>query len=536
MKISSRRQSASPQPLRKCWSLLVVSSLLAGLACAQHASAQGATPSNDPLLFPKDKFTLKTMSVTLPSGKKHVVYRSYQHLLYVTKPVDKNYESLDVKVPVSVNGVPVDATNAPILFDVNIGGYMSSANIKVAGSNPAGPPGAGPGGPPGGPGGGPPGGFPGGPGGPPGAGPGNTDGAGLASGYVIVSPGARGRDNKFPNGIYYGKAPAAIVDLKAAVRYIRHNAGALPGNDNWIISSGCSAGGALSALLGASGNSPLYEPYEKAIGAAEEPDNIFAAGCGSPVTDLDHNDMSYEWAFGASKPQPGVTVDPAVSAQLKAMFPAYEASLNLQGQNGFGQLTADNLGEYLVKYYLAPQADKYLLNLSGDKRKQYLANNPWLHWDGKNANFTYAEFAAQHIVRHKTAPAFSDFNLRAPETNEFGDATTNAQVFTNYSLQHLTGNPNATIDPKLQAVVNLMNPMYFITRHNDGVAVHWWLHHGAIETDSAPVSTINMATGLQNMGRDVHAVIFWDAGHCEDLDPQGFITWIGKITGYTIKS
>ena len=516
MEIISCNRSGSA--LRKRCVLAVFSAFIAGAAYAQG--------SNDPLLFPKEKFTLKTMSVATPAGEKQVVYRSYQHLLYVAKPVDKNYESLDVKVPVSVNGVAVDATNAPILFDVNVGGYMSSANIRTANSGPA------PGGPPGG---GPPGG-PGGPGGPPGAGPGNTDGAGLASGFVIVSPGARGRDNRASDGTYYGKAPAAIVDLKAAVRYIRHNAGVLPGNDNWIISSGCSAGGALSALLGASGNSPLYQPDLKAIGAAEEPDNIFAAGCGSPVTDLDHNDMSYEWAFGGSKPQPGVTVDPAVSAQLKAMFPAYEASLNLQGKDGFGPLTADNLGEYLVKYYLAPAADQYLLGLSDDKRKAYLAANPWLSWDGKNANFTYAEFAAQHIVRHKTAPAFSDFKLKAPETNEFGDATTNSRVFTNYSLQHVTGNPNATIDPQLQTVVNLMNPLYFITRHNDGIAAHWWLHHGAIETDSAPVSTINMAAGLENMGRDVHAVIFWDAGHCEDLDPNGFVTWIGKITGYSIKS
>ena len=47
----------------------------------------------------------------------------------------------------------------------------------------------------------------------------------LAAGYVVVSPGCRGRDNKAADGTYYGKAPAAIVDLKAAVRYIRHNKG-----------------------------------------------------------------------------------------------------------------------------------------------------------------------------------------------------------------------------------------------------------------------------------------------------------------------
>jgi hypothetical protein len=34
--------------------------------------------------------------------------------------------------------------------------------------------------------------------------------------------------------------------------------------------------------------------------------------------------------------------------------------------------------------------------------------------------------------------------------------------------------------------------------------------------------------------RDVNAALYWDAGHCQDLDPQGFIAWIGKITGYKI--
>ena len=29
-----------------------------------------------------------------------------------------------------------------------------------------------------------------------------------------------------------------------------------------------------------------------------------------------------------------------------------------------------------------------------------------------------------------------------------------------------------------------------------------------------------------------NAAIYWDAGHCQDLDSQGFIAWIGSITGY----
>jgi hypothetical protein len=347
----------------------------------------------------------------------------------------------------------------------------------------------------------------------------------------VIAPGARGRDNKDADGIYYGKAPAAIVDLKAAVRYIRHNKGILPGNVDWIVSSGCSAGGGLSALLGASANSPLYEPYLDEIGAAEETDDICASGCGSPVTDLDHADLSYEWAFGASKPRSGA-VDSAISTALKRAFASYEASLQLVGKNSLGAITADDLDAYLVKEYFAPSAAQYLLKLSEEQRREYIEKNPWLKWDGTTARFSYLDFAAQHIMRMKLAPAFDSLTLRSPENGLFGDKTTDARHFTDFSLQQSTGSPNAKVGPELQQVVNLMNPMYFITRENAGAAQHWWIRHGGIETDSAPTNTVNLALGLEKMHRDVNAAIYWDAGHCQDLDPQGFIAWIGGITGY----
>ena len=88
----------------------------------------------------------------------------------------------------------------------------------------------------------------------------------LSKGYVVAAPGARGRTLKDKNGAYTGKAPAAIVDLKAAVRYLYFNDDVMPGDANKIISNGTSAGGALSALLGASGNSQDYLPYLTELG------------------------------------------------------------------------------------------------------------------------------------------------------------------------------------------------------------------------------------------------------------------------------
>lgn len=510
-----------------------------GIMMAIAALVGAGTPARaatDPLRFPKDKFKLETVVVKSASGERRVVYRLYEHLPYVARPVDKDYQSLDVKVPVAIDGRPVDASMSPILFVIGVGGYMSAPNVRegkaVMGPPPGGPPANAGVGPPGGLAG--PSGMPPRPGGPPGGPTGAAETAGLAAGWVIVIPGVRGRDNQGKDGVYFGKAPAAIVDLKAAVRYIRHNRGVLPGNDEWIVSTGCSAGGALSTLLAASGNSTLYEPYLRQIGAAAAADNIFAAGCHSPVTDLEHADQIYEFEFGASKTTGSQAVDAKVSAELQALYRDYQASLRLEGREGFGTLTADNIGAYAVRYYLAPAAGQFLLGLGEEQRTDYLAKNPWLKWDGQHASFTLAEFAAQHIKRFKLAPAFDDFGLKAPETNLFGNASTDSAHFTNYSLRHTSGNAGASVDVQLQQVVNLMNPMYFLRQRNPGAAQHWWIRHGAIETDASAIGSINLTTALENMGRKVNAAIYWDAGHCEDLDPQGFIDWVGRITRYRL--
>jgi hypothetical protein len=280
----------------------MIKKILISLALAAACSLPRATAGSqtkDPLLFPKDNFTVENRTIKTSSGEKKVTYHSYMHILYVAKPVDKDFQSLNVSVPVKIDDVTIDAKNAPILFSIGIGGYMSVRNGGTAApKDGSGPSTGGPGGP-GGPG-GQPSGMP-----PRAGGPGGTallssrPDLALAAGFVVVTPGCRGRDNKAEDGTFYGKAPAAIVDLKAAIRYIRHNKGILPGNAEEIFSVGCSAGGAVSALLGTSGNSPLYDPYLKEIGAADEHDNIFGSVCYSPITDLENANEAYEWMYGS---------------------------------------------------------------------------------------------------------------------------------------------------------------------------------------------------------------------------------------------
>jgi hypothetical protein len=351
----------------------------------------------------------------------------------------------------------------------------------------------------------------------------------LGAGYVVVTPGCRGRDNKAADGTYYGKAPAPIVDLKAAVRYLRHNHGIIPGNTEWIISTGVSAGGALSALLGASGNSPLYEPYLRAIGAAKADDHILGSACYCPITDLEHADGAYEWMYGTTPGNSG-RVDQQLSQELRASYASYQMSLDLQGRNGFGRLTAENYDRYLLHEYLIPSADRYLRGLSEEDRKAYVAKNPWINRDEHGAVFSFRDYVA-HVGRMKGLPAFDDFDLEQPEPIMFGTRTVNARHFTEFSQRHATGS-SAGIEAGLGDVVNMMNAMYFVGQKHDGCAKHWWLRQGSSDNHTSQTVMANLATALENQGKGVNTWLYWDGGHGANEDGEEFMAWIGEVCGH----
>lgn len=132
----------------------------------------------------------------------------------------------------------------------------------------------------------------------------------LKAGFVYVYAGFRGRSSGYEGGegkagAFSGGAPWPVVDLKAAVRYLRYNAAVLPCNASRVFVFGFSVGGGVSALMGTAGDSELYAPYLEHIGAAThdaEGKTLSDAVCGSaswcPVTSFDSADASYEWMMG----------------------------------------------------------------------------------------------------------------------------------------------------------------------------------------------------------------------------------------------
>ncbi|MGY0488848.1 subtype B tannase [Streptomyces sp. WG-D5] len=478
---------------------------------AQASTDTTAQGSPGPLVFDEDAFTELTTTVSTEAGDKEVTYRFWKAITYVAKPVDEKYQSLNVSVPVAIDGQAVDASDAPVLLANAIGGYMPSSVADADGVG-------------------------GGGGGMPGGGASTRASnqlLALAAGYVVVEPGARGRTLKNDAGEYYGTAPAAIVDLKAAVRYIRANQGRLPGNTRHIVSAGTSAGGALSSLLGASGDSPLYAGHLAELGAADASDAIFATGAWCPITDLEHADGAYEWNWGTNKLSSGEAADPTISKQLRAQFAEYQASLRLRRRDGRGQLTARNYDEYLLTRYFQPSATRYLKALSDSDRAAYLAAHPFLTWRGGQATFTWEGFLAHVGARKKAAPSFDTFGLTAPENNLFGAGTTQARHFTAYGARHDTsGVGGSRVASDIPEKLDLMNPMYHLARGNPGRSRHWWIRLGTKDTDTSHTVSANLAASAAALGDDVDHLYYWDERHGANTDAADFIAWIATVTGH----
>lgn len=146
-----------------------------------------------------------------------------------------------------------------------------------------------------------------------------------SAGFVYVHAGCRGRD---------AGAPAGVTDLKAAVRYLRYSANTLPGDTESIFTFGMSGGGAQSSLMGATGDSELYNAYLDQIGAVSGySDAVKGSMCWCPITNLDTADEAYEWMLGTTRS--GLTdEEQAISDALASAYAEYVNAAGFQSSDG----------------------------------------------------------------------------------------------------------------------------------------------------------------------------------------------------------
>ncbi|MGI5451865.1 esterase [Streptomyces sp. CA-249302] len=201
----------------------------------------------------------------------------------------------------------------------------------------------------------------------------------LEAGHIYVWPGLRGRDSS--TSTRSDAAPWGVTDLKAAVRFLRYNRSVLPGSTDDIVLFGMSGGGAQDTVAGTSGDSPLYFPYLRSIGAAMEDahgrplsDAVNAVMAWCPITNLQEANLSYEWnmgQFASTSTRASGTWTSAYSTDLAKAWPKYLNRLGLRDEHGRRlALTESDSGVYLAGSYY-----DHLIKVITTSLNNFLADN-----------------------------------------------------------------------------------------------------------------------------------------------------------------
>lgn len=465
----------------------------------------------DKLRFDPTQYTTQTLEL----DGQTVIYRAFEGISYEEKPADGEFQKLNLFAPEaffageSVNGYNI--RTAPIFMPNTVGGYRPGPADRPGRDRNGGV---------------------------------NSIFHALGRGYVVASPGLRGNGMTDARGKLIGTAPAVICDYKAAVRWLRHNRDLIPGDTEKIITNGTSAGGAISSVMGATGNHPDYEPFLKAVGAADERDDIFAASCYCPITNLDHADMAYEWEFagiadyyrkkmlppapGESRPtfipDDGVMTDAqiALSEELKPLFPPYLNALGLTDDAG-SPLTLDAEGSGSFRDYVLAVV---LRSAQGQLDKgEDLSALDWLTVEeGKAIAIDFDKYVAFR-TRMKPAPAFDNVAMGTPENQLFGTDSVSERHFTEFGHAHsLT---NGALADSLQ--VKMMNPMNYIGDAQATVAKHYRIRHGSVDRDTSLAISAMLAAKLRMNGIDAGLEYPWGIPHSGDYDLPELFAWIDSI-------
>ena len=466
----------------------------------------------------------ESMSTTVDN--KEIKYRAFEYIPYVANPIDIDQQYMNIYVPEeyfnngTVNGY--NTQTAPIFMPNAVGGYMPSQAMtpKVKNGQP------------------------------------NSVLYALSRGYVVASPATRGRTNKASDGNFIGKAPAVIVDLQAATAYLHANDSVMPGNANRIITNGTSAGGAVSLLQGAAGNSSDFQPYLQALGAATAATNVYAVSAYAPITNLDAADMAYEWSYngitsfnkvsmgqgelpqanvGGNSAPPQRTIqrvnlnadDVAYSNLLNEHFPDYVNNLQLHDSVGrVLKLDKNGYGTFknYVKEFIVAAANK------AQAKGTDLSKHTYLVRDNKTGTIKDINWEAYNrfVSRSKAPGAFDSRSNDSGENNLFGTSTTDNNHFTiTAALHDTTSNPEAYVQNA--KVVTMMNPMNYLGSPAATNAQFYRIRYGTADSNTSVAIPLIVGTRAQNLGYKVDMATPFNVDHSGDYDLDELFNWMDNI-------
>ena len=471
-----------------------------------------------------DAKNYESMSTTVDN--KEIKYRAFEYIPYVANPIDIDQQYMNIYVPEeyfnngTINGY--NTQTAPIFMPNAVGGYMPSQAMtpKMENGKP------------------------------------NSVLYALSRGYVVASPATRGRTNKASDGNFIGKAPAVIVDLQAATAYLHANDSAIPGNANRIITNGTSAGGGVSLLQGATGNSSDFQPYLQALGAATAATNVYAVSAYAPITNLDAADMAYEWSYngissfnkvtmspgelpqanvGGTPAQPQRTMqrvnlnadDLAYSKMLSEHFPDYVNNLQLRDSLGrVLKLDKNGNGTFknYVKEFIVAAANKAAAKGTDLSKHTYLVR------DNKTGTIKDINWEAyNHFVSRSKAPGA--FDSRANDTGEnnlFGTSTTDNNHFTiTAALHDSTANQDVYVENA--KIVTMMNPMNYLGSPAATNARFYRIRYGTADSNTSVAIPLIVGTRAQNLGYRVDMATPFNVDHSGDYDLEELFNWMDNI-------
>lgn len=328
----------------------------------------------------------------------------------------------------------------------------------------------------------------------------------LEAGCVYVYAGFRGRSAGYDTAsgsddLFPGGSPWPVVDLKAAIRYLRYNAGALPCDASRVFVFGFASGGGVSAVLGSSGDSALYAPYLESIGAvthdaqgASVSDAISGSASWCPMTSFDMADASYEWAQGqfsdeGTRAEGTWTRD--FSRGLAAAYGGWVNEMDLR-DSGDEQLTLDETEAGV--FALGSYASAVLSNI--DEAASYFLQNttfPYTYTPQRLEEPTFpgdpnlsATRAAESSASGRQVGA-SDGSEAVPGSSGANGATDPSEGGSADSADQAAAALSSTLAgvAQVQSTIYDSAQNYFAALNSDG----WWINY-SLRTQSVTVSSL----------------------------------------------
>lgn len=399
----------------------------------------------------------------------------------------------------------------------------------------------------------------------------------IQNGWVVVEPGMRGA-NCYTGTIgeddyyNYGKLPYPIVDLKAAIRYLRNgdNETLIPGDKEHMFIAGKSSGGDATVMIASSGNAEMFEPYLEEIGAADERDDVYGAYAYCPVMMRSEGDNAIAWERWGDLSNDSTAAD--VNIALTKDYIEYFNSLGIKAEFAVPSanikegdlLTADNYADYLLVYE-KQAAVKFLNGLGGknaideylktEKSKDMYGHpaisrnslKPVYAEDGNTVidlDNTWEEIWYYNVggEEHMNTANVLNFQYDKPfyyaeveenavlnsdqsahnnaSTQSFGAATDYAAVFSEFGQAWAVEKFGISINEEYEALYdiqrNSVDPMYWVAGDGEGasdVAPVWFMRSGTVDLVVPTPNFVALATALENRGNTVNAELVWDDGH-----------------------